>query len=108
VRNADGDSAPAKVAVKRSAPPPLAPPRVVLRDRPATSDEPALPVRFVVTSAGPLKRVEVQRRAGDAGECETVAALDPRTAARAGDGFALDGEAAVPLLPEANRVRVLA
>lgn len=110
VRNDDGDSAPVAVAVKRTAPPPVAAPRIALRDVPrdAAVEDATVAVRFRVTSAAPLLRVEVWHRAGAADEYEKLAGFAPGEPVKDGDGFALDATATVPLAEGANRVRVVA
>jgi WD40 repeat protein len=106
VRNDDGDSVPAAVPVKRQDPPKIAPPRITLRERDATTDAESAAVKFRVTSAEPLHRVEVRRRAGSAGEYELVKAFAGTEATKAGGLFVLDAEVAVPLAEGANLIRV--
>ncbi|MFM0814516.1 hypothetical protein QU874_29320, partial [Klebsiella pneumoniae] len=88
VRNADGDSRPVAVAVKRKKVE-LRPPAVALADGTGdrTTDRPTTAVRLRVTSETPLDRVEVWR-AGAAGDAfERAAAVDLGPAAKGEDGF---------------------
>jgi WD40 repeat protein len=107
VRNAEGDSRPFAVAVRRTKPPKIDPPRITLQDPPTNTIEPQVLLRFAVASAGPLRRVEVQQ-AGDDGRYAQLTTIDPTQADPAGEELILKGESTIALSLGVNRVRVLA
>jgi WD40 repeat protein len=110
VRNADGESLPVVVAVKRTAPPRIDPPRIIIGDLPrdAAVEDAAVAIPFRVVSKASLLRVEVWHRAGSAGEYEKLPGFTPDPAVKTGDTFTLDARPVVPLVEGANRIRLVA
>ena len=108
VRNVDGDGTDISVPVKRK-PKPTRPPVIALADgtHDRTTDRPALPVAFKISSDTPLSRTTLWVVA-PGGPPAIVAEFDPGTAVAGDNGFVLTGNATVELRAGVNRVRLTA
>ncbi len=109
VRNADGDSEPMTVAVKRKAIS-LRQAVVALEDglRNRIVEVPKTTVGFKVTSDTPLTSVVVEQASGAAGRFEQVTAVDLAKAVATADGVALTAQVPVELREGVNQFRISA